>query len=1687
MLDTESALAITTEKLDLSGVHELYTQGLCLQAYRAGEKIKPLRAWRGADRILAGRIAYNLGAPKFAVVAHRRAYREAPHEHETRYYHARALLERCGPLRAWRFLRETGELPEAEPWVRADWLAFHGYVVGRLRDFDAAELWLGRAELLAPERPWICVERSYLLEMEDRVPEALEASARALELRPWYRPGVQSKAHILQQLDRDQDALELLTEAADRIESLPVLAQLAAIQTELRHYQDARQTYERFAELAVLLEKKFGEWLAARRSDTAYYCGDCAAAAEWAKQVKEPFFEKVAELLSRTPLEGARVLLEVGFVRQHHQTCVPATLAALSRYWQMTADHLEVAAEICYDGTPDHRERYWAEEHGWVAREFTVTWDSARALLDRGIPFTLTTVEPVSGHMQAVIGYDSRRGTLLIRDPSMRNFTEFIAETMFEHCRSTGPRGMALVPLAEASRFDGVELLDAELYDRVYRLQRALHVHDRAQAEQHYGDLQAAAPGHRLTLQAQRLLAGYDGDLTELLASVEKLLELYPDDAILQLAKLHHLRELARREERVALLRDICSKPKSDPVFFRQYAQELSVDARVHEHTTWLVKRAMRYRPWDAANYATLANVRWDQRRFEEGVELYRMAACLDDKDEGLARSYFLSSRHLRQTDEALRFLEKRNERFGAQSSLPPRTLFWAYSVLERSSAAAAMLEQALARRPDDGELILFASDVASGQGDFARSDALLQQAKGRCPQASWLRTAANLESSRGEPARALALWQQVLEAEPLAVDANRAVARLLAETDSRQAALDHLRRACERFPHNFNLHQGLIEWLREDGPQALEPVVRRIIGIHPADAWARRELALTLVDQRRIDEAFAELEEAERLEPRTTTYFAVRGQVCEHAGKIEEASAAYRQAIEISVDNDFAIARLMHTCATHAERCQALAFVEQELARQVIFGDGLLAYQAHAQGTLEPDELLAALQRTHAARPDLWHAWSALINQLGDMQRFDEAHELAQQATERFPLLPRLWLDLAAVCGARKDREGEKAAVQRALQLNPSWGTAVRHLAELHDRAGELAEARQLLERGIQSTPLDQLHHGCLADILWRQEEKEAALGAVQKALQLDPGYNWAWSALREWSAQLERPELPGQLARELTQRRGGEARSWLLLAENLHGEEALQERLSALDRALQLNPRCVEAFDRRAELLAGAGRFDEALAACQPAVFGNEPPLQLQSRSACIEASRGNLHAAIERMTTVIRLDPNHYRYRELLADWYRQAGNAEAYRSTSQEMVRIAPQYAIAHGYLGDALLQIGDTPAGKEALRRALELDPGYVFPTLLLFDLSMFEQDFTTAEEMLLLLNEHLGGESTQRRAVQLAAARGDRRRALLAYRELCAQPLRDIEQLERATSALIDAGWSDDTQRALEGIMADVPGCPPRVAGLWIERRLAAGDWSCVDQLPQLLERGALGDEALLAYLRALSYSAGKLREMNPFTDKARNEFHQLVQRYRERLRANSNTWGEVGSAFGVAGDYAAAVDWMSDWERPERSDVPGYALLNLGLYLRELDRNALARQVNEAALRLAKPDSTTPFNLVWLAVEDVLAGKTEAARAALDSVGEDADEYHQYFAMLVEALAEVQEAPPAARRELFARARQRFAAARATFPALPHREGLLPTYRRFVNRLAEDCGGMWPGLWAWWRCQFPGIPGYEE
>ncbi|TXT49746.1 MAG: TPR domain-containing protein [Limisphaerales bacterium] len=1583
--------SLSPSAADLAMLQQLYDAGRFPAALAAAQPFGPLEQWRDTDAlILAGRLARHLGAGGLGMRLILRAWRHDRGHWRARYHRFWILLDYRGPVTAWRELKHFAVAPDAPVEWRADYCSLKARVLTGLRDFEAAGRALDEGDALGTDRAWLAVERAGWLQAQDRYSESLAAAERGLTAQAWHWACAGVKGHLLTLLNRDEEAVEFLSEAAGRLESSGIVAQLAALQMELGRHAAARENWERYAVLCPLMEKKVREWLATQRSDTAYHCGDFAAAARWAAEAGDnPHYKKFAERLAAPQPEWRRLQLPVGFTRQHQVTCVPATLTTLARFWSQPAEHLAVAEQICYDGTPSHSERNWAEQNGWVAREFKVSLESARQLLERGVPFAFTTVNPANAHEQAVIGCDDLRGSLLVRDPYFRHVVEYHAEKTLEGQQASGPRGMAMVPRARAALLDGLELPEAAFYDLHHEALLALSRHDRPAALAAVERLEAAAPGHRLALQARRAVAHYDANAIEILAQVEKLLALLPKDVNLQLTRLSCLRELGRREERLKILSTLGTGKEADPLYWQEHASELVEDAREHTTALRLLRRARRFRWTDAGALNTEANLLWGQARYPEAVELYFQAACLDDKNERTATAWFNAARFVKQTDAALAFLRRRCEAAGKKSSAPWQTLSWALRQLDRTREAFTVLEEAMKLRPEDGELQLYAASEFGSCGERARAAALLESARGIAPPLAWLRTAAHLAERGGEPQSALTHWRQVLTTAPLAMDAHQAVALLVAETQGRATALEHLRAACERFPHHFPLHQLWLGWLRQDGLEATEPVVRRLVEINPADSWARRELASVLNERHQFDDALRELDLAAQLEPESPALFNIRGAVRAAQDRLAEARADFRESLRRSVDSEFAQRELLRACDTREARQDAIAFLRAELVRQVTFGDGLLTFAEAAAPFLPPEELLTVLRDAHRERPDLWHAWSALAVQLHAQKQPGEALMIVRAATQKFPHLPRLWLDRGRIHRARSELDNAIHAFEQALAINPAWALAARELASVHEAAGNLERAVEVLTRAAQLSPLDAITHGFLAEALWKLDRREQALERVRHAVFLDPGYGWAWNAISVWGQQMGQPDLGAEAVRELTRRRPGEVRSWLHLARVLSGPDTFAERQAAVERALELEARSIEAHDQRALLLYQQGNFDEAIAACQPSAWNGQPPAELRARAAWLRAQRGDLGLAIQQLKAVLAEHPGIAWAWKELADWHFQREEWTAAGEAAEQLVRFQPFDPVPLGYAGELKRRAKDFAAARELFQRAFDLDPEYTFAGFALFDLHLNADNDEACREVLRRLKANARDADLQLAELRIALRHNHKVKGMEAVRALCRAADDAPAAFEEAVELLHARGWSSDALAEAERVLAE-PAPNPTTGAFCVFLRGRLNRLHNHTLLSQLVGRGELGIRALSAELDLIGAvgSQGFAQIDVGVWLSARFQMLRLLRAHYPLLRSSDWLWGKVGYALTCLKWRRRLLRWFADWRT--RKQVEPWMLYNFITQLHAAGNDAEADAVVRHALTLPFRDQVNGRLRLWAALEEILQGRHTEALAFL-------------------------------------------------------------------------------------------------
>ncbi|HEY0048362.1 MAG TPA: C39 family peptidase, partial [Pyrinomonadaceae bacterium] len=996
---------------DLQDVRNLHEQSLHLQAFNLAQSICPLPRWEGTEAVLlASHLAYNLGALKTSVKWTTRAWRNDKKHPRAMFYYASEILNSKGSLPGLIFLRKQAADFQAEGKILSWWYCLHAGAFSFLRDFTTADEWHKKAIEAAPEEPWVWVSQAHSLEMQDRYEEALAMSREAFEIKPWQRSSVFALAHILTLLERYDEALEILNEAATRLENAWVVKQLADLQSELGLYKEAYASLEKIVELTPMREDELEQWLYANLSDAAYLNGDIKKSIRFADISSEKFHLKIKENLESLKGTEKRVLLKLGFIRQHHVTCAPATISNIARFWQKPAEHLKVADEMCYDGTPAYKERLWAEENGWSTAEFQVNWENAVELINRGVPFTLTTVHPGNGHLQAIVGYDERRRTFLVRDPYFQRLEEFLAEDLLEEQKASGPRGMALVPKEKSTELLGDLLFkESRQYDFHYAVDRELEKHDRKKAGEIYAEMEKAFPQHRLTWSANWAIARYDANTLQLLEAVEGLRKQFPDDINLKLSYLSVSNEQTARPERLKTLEEFCKQEKTDPLLWQMFGYELSLDARHHTRALHWLYKTLRKLPATGLTYRAIADILWSKRRFEEATELYRLSASLNDKDEQFAYSYFLAARHLKQTEKALKFLRDRFERFGHRSNLPVQSLFHALRELGETVEAFEALEGALEKRPADGELKLFAADAKARYGRRQEAESLLRQAEKNAPRGAWLRKAALLAEMDGNFQASLANWREIAGLEPLACDAHESIAYLLAATESRKSAQDYLHELTDRFPFNRDLHKLRLSWLREETGEAIA-ILKHLLELNPHDAWSYREFSRRLHAERKYTEALSLARAALELDPQDSLNYWAIGLVLTELGKYDEAAEAYKNSIKLSVEADYSLANWIKICRTKEEKLAALDFVRSELDKQTSFGSAIIGYREQARRLLEPETLLKELQKYHAENKNAWFSASPVIWQQVDMYRYDEALELAEQATRRFPLVYQVW-----------------------------------------------------------------------------------------------------------------------------------------------------------------------------------------------------------------------------------------------------------------------------------------------------------------------------------------------------------------------------------------------------------------------------------------------------------------------------------------------------------------------------------------------------------------------------------------------------------------------------------------------------------------------------------------------------
>jgi tetratricopeptide (TPR) repeat protein len=413
------------------------------------------------------------------------------------------------------------------------------------------------------------------------------------------------------------------------------------------------------------------------------------------------------------------------------------------------------------------------------------------------------------------------------------------------------------------------------------------------------------------------------------------------------------------------------------------------------------------------------------------------------------------------------------------------------------------------------------------------------------------------------------------------------------------------------------------------------------------------------------------------------------------------------------------------------------------------------------------------------------------------------------------------------------------------------------------------------------------------------RQGDRDEALAALVPLCHSHEFATWPLDNAAQTIAQAGWAAALKQTLREAV--RDGDCHPQVAVAWGQHfdlrADRDLDDCLAALDQS-HARSGDYAALDLKAELLAGARRYDEALAVAR-ASAGTPPfAIRARGRQAWIAKQRGRADEAIETMRQVVRDDAGYYWGWSQLAEWFSQGRRHRDHLEAAERLVELAPANGWTYAHRAEARRDLGNRVGAKEDLTHAQQLAPGYEWAVFELFHMQMQDKEYAAAADTLKKTTGHIHPKEVALRQVQLAAAQRDQHCALAQITMLADGSAERSYTVTQATETLLSAGWAAELAPALGErlTLAD-----PAIGTAWVRALFAANASRVHSTVKQRLAEGNVSTQCAIGICDGLI--AGKSPE----------SVAMVVKYCAKQCRADTWGWASMGRIYGKMHDDAKA------------------------------------------------------------------------------------------------------------------------------------------------------------------------------
>jgi serine/threonine protein kinase/tetratricopeptide (TPR) repeat protein len=597
---------------------------------------------------------------------------------------------------------------------------------------------------------------------------------------------------------------------------------------------------------------------------------------------------------------------------------------------------------------------------------------------------------------------------------------------------------------------------------------------------------------------------------------------------------------------------------------------------------------------------------------------------------------------------------------------------------------ALDLSEQALAHDADLGEAHLCRGRALLGLHRLDPAEAALVRACDQLPKSSqpWL-VMAEVFLARSDFEGVIASLLEALRRDPVDVQARLRLAYLYGETGRAAEAIEQYKRVLERNPRNAeaNRQMGLM-LARCDRPDEATRFLEQANQIDPSDVQTCLLLGRLYARRRQFALAQEAFESVIQSRGDDAELRAELGALYQAQNQDEQALRELRRAVELDQTNRDARLRMSAIFEKHGRLDHAAKELEEALRFQP---HDLALNRRLGELYLQRNDLNRALSvYENVVRLD--PKCAEMHNKLGRIylkkDYTAQAIEHYQHAVEAHKVEPEYREDLAMAHYCNGDFPSAIAELKRAAMLDGRNADYAKGLGLLHFLVGDDEEAVRCLQFSLQLRPGDSQAQGIVGQALARQGLANLAIGAFQKALELDNSNHILY--------------LYQARALALAGRHGEAIQSFRNFA----------SRLSSRDEALYLAHTQVE---MGLSYLAD-GKVARAAEVLQLALKTNPRDAKALHGLAKVAMEKRDWSEAREKLRKALQIEPKNRDFLVTLAEIQGCEGNWSEAVLTLQRGVTENPNEPMLYELLGRALRKAGRVQEAASVFRRGAEVFP-----------------------------------------------------------------------------------------------------------------------------------------------------------------------------------------------------------------------------------------------------------------------------------------------------------------------------------------------------------------------------------------